>query len=279
MDNPDIIQLISHYLDYNEFNRVSSALNVKLKLYLDYVEFPSKEQLEKDYLIYKLEHDKCCDCDGKIHNIKENKVDWASRNGHLEVVKYLCSKGEECSEFAVDWASREGHLELVKYLCSQGIVDVVYTENSVTWASVGGYLEIIKYLNSVSEIPEDTKKNIMTNACRYGKLELVKYLESENVPYAGEDIAYACAMGQLEIVKFIIHNEKDSKIWYRKRDIQQNDISLALGTAFMYGQFEIIKYVDSVTGSNYFKAQNIKILEDKLIFDDKINEIVIKYLI
>ena len=43
-------------------------------------------------------------------------MDYASRYGHLEVVKYLHSIGAESTKYAMDYASENGHLEVVKYL-------------------------------------------------------------------------------------------------------------------------------------------------------------------
>ena len=53
-------------------------------------------------------------------------VRWASRYGHLEVVKYLVSQGVNVQRVCYNWlspvqlASENGHLEVVMYLVSQG---------------------------------------------------------------------------------------------------------------------------------------------------------------
>jgi ankyrin repeat protein len=49
-------------------------------------------------------------------------MDYASRYGHLEIVKYLHSIGKDSSTHAMDLASRYGHLEIVKYLHEIGQV-------------------------------------------------------------------------------------------------------------------------------------------------------------
>ena len=44
-------------------------------------------------------------------------MNWASENGHLEVVKWLHSnRTEGCTRRAMDMASENGHLEIVKWL-------------------------------------------------------------------------------------------------------------------------------------------------------------------
>ena len=47
-------------------------------------------------------------------------MDNISKNGNLEIVKYLHSMGKNCTTKAIDNASFNGHLEVVKYLHSIG---------------------------------------------------------------------------------------------------------------------------------------------------------------
>ena len=51
---------------------------------------------------------------------RKNKINWASSENYLEVVKYLHSIGQDCTTEAMDNASRLNHLEVVKYLHSIG---------------------------------------------------------------------------------------------------------------------------------------------------------------
>ena len=90
------------------------------------------------------------DCFGETALIR------ASQNGHLEIVKYLISKGANmdylCSDIhytALMWASMEGHLEIVKVLVEAG-ADLNIKESSgdtaLIKASEKGYFEIVKVL-------------------------------------------------------------------------------------------------------------------------------------
>ena len=49
---------------------------------------------------------------------RDKKVfDWAARNGHLNVVKYLIeNRNEGCTTDAMDSAAGNGHLNVVKWL-------------------------------------------------------------------------------------------------------------------------------------------------------------------
>jgi ankyrin repeat protein len=78
-------------------------------------------------------------------------IQYASKNGHLEIVKYLVSQKADVTannNYAIQWASKNGHLETVKYLVSQG-ADVTANNNyAIQYASWYGHLEIVKYLVS-----------------------------------------------------------------------------------------------------------------------------------
>ena len=80
-------------------------------------------------------------------------IRWASKNGHLEVVKYLASKEVGCDpkandNMAIRWASENGHLEVVKYLVSLGCDPKTGNNYAIRCASENGHLEVVKYLAS-----------------------------------------------------------------------------------------------------------------------------------
>ena len=69
----------------------------------------------------------------------------AAREGHVDLVEYLVSKGANDWDSGMESASRGGHLELVKYFVSKGANDWVW---GMTSASTGGHLELVKYFES-----------------------------------------------------------------------------------------------------------------------------------
>jgi hypothetical protein len=51
-----------------------------------------------------------------------NAMNYAARNGHLEVIKWLhINRSEGCTDDAINWAAAKGHLEVIKiyYLCNE----------------------------------------------------------------------------------------------------------------------------------------------------------------
>ena len=135
--------------------------------------------------------------DPSAHN--NDAVIWAAWNGHIKVVKYLCSlpieKGVDPSamdNLAVRGAAQDGHLDVVKYLCSLSSVDPSAWDNdAVSHAAGKGYLEIVKYL---CELPLDRRvdprgwNNLAIKlALNNGYMEVVKYLMTRAVKSKEEE--------------------------------------------------------------------------------------------
>ena len=76
-------------------------------------------------------------------------IDESSKNGHLEVVKYLHYIGKNCTTYAMDYASMNGHIEVVKYLHSIG---KDFTRYAMNWASETGHLEVVNIFTFDNEV-------------------------------------------------------------------------------------------------------------------------------
>jgi hypothetical protein len=141
-------------------------------------------------------------------------IQYASENGHLEVVKLLLEQpGVDPSaddNHAIRWASQKGHLEVVKLLLEQPGVDPSAEDNyAIQWASENGHLEVVKLLLKQPGVDPSADNN---SAIRYasakGHLEVVKLLlEQPGVDPSAEDnyaIRWASAKGHLEVVKLLL---------------------------------------------------------------------------
>lgn len=100
---------------------------------------------------------RCIEQDGADINIDCRALINASQNGHLEVVKYLISKGANMdliisrnrNDTALIWASIKRHLEIVKVLVENGAdlnINGMFDNTALITASQKGYFEIVKVL-------------------------------------------------------------------------------------------------------------------------------------
>ena len=114
-------------------------------------------------------------------------LQFALKNEHLEVVKYLVSQGADVNatgDYVLQFASENGQLEVIKYLISQGANIQTCDNGAIRWSSRNGQLEVIKYLVSQgADIRADDDYAIRWSS-RNGQLEVVKYLVSQGASTA-----------------------------------------------------------------------------------------------
>ncbi len=132
----------------------------------------------------------------------------ASRNGHLEVVKYIIEQGADIhidDDEALKLASR-GHLDVVKYLLEQGADIHIDDDFPLIEASAYGYLEVVKYLVSQGANIHAQDDDAMIIAIIRGHLEIVKYLVSQGANiHAQNDAAMGWAKhnGHSDIIDYL----------------------------------------------------------------------------
>lgn len=164
-------------------------------------------------------------------------IELASKNGHLEVVKYLTSIGVDVTNVnnqSLQCACRNGHLEIAKYLVSVGATDTFGQALQV--ASQNGHLEVVKYLVSIGGDGIVAKDSAIT----HGHLEIVKYLVSIGINVIETDrVQIASLYGCLDIVKYLVSlgadvvNDSTSISWAsRKGHIKVVEYLLSVGADF-----------------------------------------------
>lgn len=107
----------------------------------------------------------------------------ASRNGRLEVVKYLVEQEQAANIHAIDdevfiLASYYGHLDVVKYLVEQGANIHANDDGPLRIASENGNLPVVKYLVKQGANIHANDDGALRFAIGNRQLEVVKYLKS-----------------------------------------------------------------------------------------------------
>ena len=139
----------------------------------------------------------------KLFNIlnKNNMlINYASANGHFEIVKWLRENGAPWDERAITHASKNGHFEIIKWLRENG---APWNEGAITYASQNGHFEIVKWLRE-NGAPWDARA--IASASQNGNFEIVKWLRENGAPWDKWAITYASKNGHFEIVKWLKEN-------------------------------------------------------------------------
>lgn len=106
-------------------------------------------------------------------------IDTASRFGHLDVVKYLASKGANVSSdsnYPFRIAVKYGYINIMKFLNEKGVDPATYRIWTIKGACRDGRIDVLKYLVNKGVEISDRIEELLELATRYGKLKIVKYL-------------------------------------------------------------------------------------------------------
>lgn len=127
---------------------------------------------------------------------KTHHYDWRIRAmehsasiGNLSIVKYLFEQIKFFTQDTLTRAAREGHLNVVKYLCETGRDAAFHSNLPMDYASERGFLDIVKCLHEKIDAPYTTYS--LTMAAKNGHLTVVQYLFQEvSVPYTMTTLLY-----------------------------------------------------------------------------------------
>ena len=180
-----------------------------------------------------------------IHAKKDLGFQVACGNGHLEVVKYLCSA--ELRESGIEYPRMNG-----------------YSDYALTFACERGQFQVVKYLLTFPKLEKHAHLHVKEdiefsnldsafhNACKSGNLEIVRYLltSPELVGHAyihsakGFGYRGACANGHLEVVKYLLSSPElvEKGIGFANV-IAENSDNSGYEMACENGHLEVVKYL------------------------------------
>lgn len=153
----------------------------------------------------------------------------AASGGHLNIAKWLHSKGTEVALDAVDAAAANGHLDIVKWLTDH--VGLQCTTNTMDKAAGMNHLHVVRWLHK--HRPEGCSILAMDAAATNGHLNMVRWLHSNRVEgCTTKAMDGAAAHGHLGVVQWLHYHR------------HEGCTTLAMDKAAAAGHFHIIQWLD-----------------------------------
>ena len=141
---------------------------------------------------------------------EEKKCEWdgrtimtAASQGNLEMVKYCVASKCPLGYGACEFAARNGHLEMLKYLREES--KAPWDSDTAAWAALNGHLHILEYL--VERKYDEYDKDACMLAAKSGHLDCLKYLrETAKAPWNCYAVYSAHKNIQPECVQYLLDN-------------------------------------------------------------------------
>jgi hypothetical protein len=176
INNIHIWNIINFY-NFNTMDQIRSAYIREIYINYDY-KIPNIDELCEDLITYLTEKT----CINKTYKCRTYTCDDASKNGHLDCLKYAhenccalillrdaSSLASPWTSYACDAASENGHLDCLKYAHENGCD---WTEHTCSNASLNGHLDCLKYAH---ENCCPWSKITCSNASKNSHLDCLKY--------------------------------------------------------------------------------------------------------
>jgi ankyrin repeat protein len=86
-----------------------------------------------------------------VHLDYEYALKLAERNGHLNIIEYLVSKGASVNDDLLFFAALDGYLDIVKYLAEHGVNIHAHDNIALRVAESNSHLDVVEYLKSIDK--------------------------------------------------------------------------------------------------------------------------------
>ena len=141
---------------------------------------------------------------------EEKKCEWsagtiyrAAEQGNLEMVKYCVANECPIDAIACEYAAKNGHLEILKYLHEEA--KAPWDEYTATWAAGKGQLHILEYL--VERKYDEYDMLACERAAKSGHLDCLKYLhETAKAPWDEDAVREAHKNNEPDCLHYLLDN-------------------------------------------------------------------------
>jgi len=129
-------------------------------------------------------------------------IEEASAQGNIEIVQILNRNFSNSltGSKAVAYASRNGHIDIIRYLVSDGYP---VCESCSGFAALGGHLDILEYFHVRGYVID---KSVCYMAAMRGHLDVIKWARNIGILWDGWTIRMAKRRKYMDIVEYAIRN-------------------------------------------------------------------------
>lgn len=170
-------------------------------------------------------------------------MEYAALTGSFEILKHLCV--DYTNSHILNCAAEGGHLEIVKWLHTKGYS---FSDSIFASAAAGGNIELAKYIydsyleniNNIKNGYNPLNTRATANAALNGHFEMLKWLRSINCPWTRVTCIYAADKGHLEIL-----------IWLKDQLDSSNEekyylLPIVIYRAAANGHLKILKWLKDI---------------------------------
>ena len=114
-------------------------------------------------------------------NIPPPTMDWASNNGHIEVLNWWNNSGFESkySQNAIDWASENGHIDVLNWWKNSGL-ELTYSQNAMDLASAKGHINVLNWWKN-SGFESKYRGDAIDLASEYGHIDVLEWWKNSGL--------------------------------------------------------------------------------------------------
>ena len=164
-----------------------------------------------------------------------NPLALAAEHNHINVVKYLVFAGAQADYSALVGAATAGNIKIVKFLSKFGFSHYLL-ESACYYAAKNGHLEIVKYFVEKYMDMDRLNHYVLFAAVRSGNIATIEYLVNKGMNVRAENnyaICVAANCGYLGLIKYLIS---------KGAEIDKNQ-GTALRFAIQGGKLKAVKYL------------------------------------
>ena len=204
MTNPlNILELKYIIVNFLDLKSIGSMIQIDWTTYQLVSGMPIYKELKicLDYI------KKCDQCEEKKYKLIEKIFEYACLSGGLNIIRniFRYENTTNILNSGLVATSKNGYLQVIKYLIEKGANIHAGDDYALKWACENGHMNVAKFLVENGANIHVGNNHGLVRACKYGHMNIVKILVEKGVNiHANNDcsLIWACRNGHLDVAKF-----------------------------------------------------------------------------